>query len=134
MSVRHRTVRLSDGKGIIPANVALGGGKMSALEEEWVTLYRTALLELEHAKMSGRIEAARMAIVARTEKLQNMPGLHPDERQAIADALSGLRVLQYEETRYDSDQKRRAAEQALEKLRDIAPTILRNQHDKENPE
>jgi hypothetical protein len=41
--------------------------------EEWVTLYRTALLELEHAKMSGRIEATRTAIVARVENFRTCP-------------------------------------------------------------
>jgi hypothetical protein len=64
--------------------------------EEWVTLYRAALVELEDTNLSGRIEAARSAILARLDKLQNMPGLHPNERQAIADALSGLRLLQHE--------------------------------------
>jgi hypothetical protein len=98
--------------------------------EDWVTLYRAAIVELQHAKMSGRIEAARSAIMARLETLRHMPGLHPDERQAIADALSGLSVLTREEAQYNDDQKRRAVEEALERLRHIAPTILREQdHD-----
>jgi hypothetical protein len=72
-------------------------------DENWVALYGLALVELEHAKMSGRIEAAQAAIVARIETLQHMPGLHDDERQAIADALSGIQVLQDEERRYNQD-------------------------------
>ena len=94
-------------------------------DEDWVALYRSAILELEHAKMSGRIEAARTAIVTRLEKLHKMPGLHRDERMAITDALSGLGVLQDEEDRYNEDQKRHVVERALEKLRYIGPTVLR---------
>jgi hypothetical protein len=69
-------------------------GKMSAFEEKWVTLYHAAMLELEHGKMSSRIESARSEIAARVEKLRTMPGLHTDERHAIADALSALRALE----------------------------------------
>jgi hypothetical protein len=97
--------------------------------QEWVTLYRAALSELEHAKMSGRIEATRTAIASRIEKLQHMPGLHPDERQAIADALSGLHALQAEDEQYDADRKRHAVEMALQKLRSVGPRILNNQNE-----
>ena len=98
-------------------------------DENWIALYRLAVIELEHAKMSGRIEAAQAAIVARMEALQHMPGLHADERLAIGDALSGLRVLQDEERRYNQDQKRHAVDNALEKLRYIAPAILKKQNE-----
>jgi hypothetical protein len=100
--------------------------------EEWVSLYRAAILELEHAKISDRIKTTRTAILARVEKLQSMPGLHSYERLALADALSGLRVLQDEERRYDAEQKRRAIEGALEKLRSVAPRVLKNQGDGES--
>jgi hypothetical protein len=107
--------------------------KMSDYQnEDWVTVYRSAIVELEHAKMSGRIDAARNAIVSRILKLHDMPGLHTEERRAIADALSGLRVLQEEEERYNEDQKRHALEGALEKLRYIAPAILKNQGETES--
>jgi hypothetical protein len=102
--------------------------------EEWVALYRAAILELEHAKISDRINATRTAVLARIEKLQNIPGLHSYERQALADALSGLRVLQDEERRYDAEQKRRAIEGALEKLRSVAPQILKRQDEDSNSE
>jgi hypothetical protein len=36
--------------------------------EDWVSLYQSALIELEQAKMSGRIEAAHAAILARIRK------------------------------------------------------------------
>jgi hypothetical protein len=42
-------------------------------EQDWVSLYQAALTELEHAKMTGRVEAARTAIIARMEKLQTLP-------------------------------------------------------------
>ena len=91
-------------------------------KEKWVELYRTALLELEHAKMTGRIGDARTEIAVRIEKLHNIPGLHAKERQAIEDALNSLRSLEREEERYAADE-RRIAETALEKLRSIAPRL-----------
>jgi hypothetical protein len=94
-------------------------------EEGWVALYQSALIELEQAKMSGRIEAAHAAILARMEKLCTMPGLHPEERQAIEDALRGLNLLRTEEARFDAEQARRAVDRSLENLRSVGPTILR---------
>ena len=92
-------------------------------KESWVSFYQSALTEIGHAKMSGRIEDTRTAIVARIEKLRHIPGLHADERQAIEDALSILRFLEEEEERYQAEEKRLALEQALKKLQSIAPTI-----------
>jgi hypothetical protein len=34
-------------------------------KEKWVQLYRAAMLELEHAKMAGRIQDTRIEIAAR---------------------------------------------------------------------
>jgi hypothetical protein len=100
-------------------------------QENWLALYRAALVELEHAQMAGRIKDARTEIVARVEKLQNMPGLHAEERYAIADALSSLRFLEQEEARYDVEEQRHALDKGLEKLRSIAPAILKSEN-KEN--
>jgi hypothetical protein len=103
--------------------------------EDWIALYRAALIELEHAKMTGRVEAARTAIVARLEKLQTLPGLHPQERQAIEDALSGLKSLEREEARFKAEEERRATvEEALEKLRAVGPTIQRLRKRQNDPE
>jgi hypothetical protein len=44
-------------------------------KEKWVDLYRAAFVELEHAKMAGRIGDARPEIATRLEKLCHMPGL-----------------------------------------------------------
>lgn len=91
--------------------------------EQWVELYRAALMELERAKLAGRIGDARTEIAARIDKLRNFPGLHAEERQALEDALSGLRSLEREEARYAAAEERRIAEAALEKLRIIAPKL-----------
>lgn len=111
---------------------AEGVGMENFDNEDWLTLYQTAIVELERVKISGRIEAARTAIAARLRKLQNLPGLHPDERQAIADAYSGLRVLEDEQTRYDADMAR-AVDKALEKLHYIGPTMLKKREGQDNP-
>ena len=82
-------------------------------QEEWVRLYQRAILELEHAKIAGYIGDARIEIAGRIAKLATLPGLHPEERQALSDALSGLRILEREEVRYVADEAR-IAEEALE--------------------
>ena len=91
--------------------------------EKWVELYKRALLELEHAAMTGRIGDARTEIAARLEKLRQLPGLHSQEQQAIDDALASLRVLEKEEERFAADEKRRLLEDALRKVRSLAPKI-----------
>ena len=101
---------------------------MSAFEEKWVALYHAALVELEHGKMSSRIESARSEIAARVEKLRTMPGLHTDERHAIADALSGLRALELEESRYGADHRRLVLDNASTTSR-IAPAALKKQNE-----
>jgi hypothetical protein len=93
--------------------------------ESWVGLYRSAMLELEHAKMTGRIYAARTEIVSRLEKLHGMPGLHKEERQAIEDALSGLRVLTAEDARYHVAEKQRVLDRSLAALKRIGSAIHR---------
>ena len=90
--------------------------------EDWLRLYQMAVLELEHAKMAGRIGDARAEIAARIEKLRDLPGLHADERQAIEDALDALRSVERIEER-DEENERRIAKIAIEKLRAIAPKL-----------
>jgi hypothetical protein len=89
-------------------------------KELWVDLYRMAMMELENAKIAGRIGDARIEIAARLERLRDIPGLHTVEKQAIDDALSGLHSLEHTEER-DADTERRIAERALQSLRVIAP-------------
>lgn len=93
--------------------------------EKWVALYRSALIELQHSLMAGRIMDARTEIAARIEQLTHLPGLHAVEREALQDALSGLRSLEEEEIRYAADQQRKLATVALEKLRVLEPVMSR---------
>src|ERR1700687_3904104 len=89
-------------------------------KELWVDVYRMAMMELEKAKIAGRIGDARTEIAARLEKLRDIPGLHTAETRAIDDALSGLHGLECTEKR-DADNEREIAERALQSLRVIAP-------------
>lgn len=93
--------------------------------EEWYRLYQSAMLELEQAKLAGRIGDARKEIAARIEKLRNIPGLHEREKQAIEDALNALRMLEREDERAKADECR-IAEAALEKLRTTEPKLKNN--------
>src|SRR5580693_6026480 len=92
-------------------------------QEKWIEVYQQALMELEHAKMRGRIGAARTEIIARVEELRKAPGLHASEYQAIEDALNTLSFLEREEERYDENQRRAALESALQKRKSIQPQI-----------
>jgi hypothetical protein len=92
-------------------------------KEKWVDIYQKALMELEHAKMRGRIGDARSQIIARVEKLKSIPGLHVGEHRALDDALIALKFLEREEERYDENQRRQALETAMRKLQTIGPKI-----------
>jgi hypothetical protein len=64
--VRYRTVN-SDSVPIIKVVME------DYQKEDWVSLYQSALIELEQAKMSGRISAAQRAIVARVKSSAPCP-------------------------------------------------------------
>jgi hypothetical protein len=98
---------------------------MSDNPEKWIELYTSAMLELKHALMAGRILEARTSIAARIEKLQGMPGLHGRELQALADALCNLRTLERIELHANVEQHREAVRNTLEKVESIAPAIGR---------
>jgi hypothetical protein len=100
-------------------------------QEGWVSLYQSALIELDEAKMSERIKAACEAIVARMEKLSTLPEPYPAERQAIEDALRGLRSLEQEHARVTAEGKRFAVENIPENLRssDPAAQVLKDTPD-----
>jgi hypothetical protein len=92
-------------------------------KEKWIEIYKQALVELNHAKMRGRIGDARSEIIARVEQLKSKPDLHAREDQAIDDALTALKFLEREEDRYDENQRRKALDTALRKIESIAPRI-----------
>jgi len=93
--------------------------------KKWIELYTSAMLELKHALMAGRILEARTEILARIEKLREIPGLHEDELRILDDALRNLRTLERLELHADADQHREAAQNALEKLESLGPRIER---------
>ena len=99
--------------------------------EDWVSLYHSALVELEQAKMLGRIKAAQRSILDRVEKLRIIPGLHPQEYHAIDDALRALRFLAAEEARFDEEAERRMIDETLARFRSFAPVIKRVSKDTE---
>jgi hypothetical protein len=68
------------------------------------TIYKAALVELEHSLMAGRIADARP--VKRLEILRDTPGVHKEEQQAIEDALNSLRSLEREHARYAAEEQR----------------------------
>lgn len=69
------------------------------LYPEWQNEYQAALLELDPEKLSERIAAAEAAISKRLQAISQNSGHHA-ERQAIADALVGIRVLMKEKPEF----------------------------------
>lgn len=65
-------------------------------ESYWFEFYKTALLETDWTKMQERINAAESAMEERQIVLSADHGGTPEERQALADAITGLRVLRRE--------------------------------------
>ena len=63
---------------------------------DWKTLYQLAVMELDPTQIVGRIAEARNAILNRIEETITKPGEY-NERQALSDALNGLRVLRQEQ-------------------------------------
>jgi hypothetical protein len=60
---------------------------------KWHKAYTAAVLETDWTQMEGRILAAESAIREREHEFSINHGGTPEERQAIADAVSGLRSL-----------------------------------------
>jgi hypothetical protein len=89
--------------------------------QKWFDLYKTALLELERAAMTGRIADARAEITTRLEMLQQHPELHHSELSAIRDALNNLRVLEREEERLAAEDKKRILQDTVQRLKTVAP-------------
>ena len=60
------------------------------VESQWRVLYRAAMLELDPEQLQARVKAAEDAINARAS---GDARVSRDERRAMDDALSDLRVL-----------------------------------------
>lgn len=91
--------------------------------ENWFDLYQKAILELERIKITGRIGDARAGISARVEELRQLPGLHNEELHSLNDALSMLRSLEQQEARLHAEDMKRIAEEALDRIKRIAPKV-----------
>lgn len=62
----------------------------------WARSYEAAILETDRSKLAGRIQIAEEAILARERELDGNRVGTEEERSALRDALSGLRVLRDE--------------------------------------
>ncbi len=62
----------------------------------WYETYKQAVLQTDWSKIEEHIQAAKAAISERQCELSLDHGGTPEERQAIADALNALDVLQRE--------------------------------------
>jgi hypothetical protein len=62
------------------------------LYPQWQNEYQAALVELDREKLPERVEAAETAIYTRLQQISQRSD-HSAERQAIEDAVAGLRVL-----------------------------------------
>jgi hypothetical protein len=60
------------------------------VESQWRVLYRAAMIELDPEQLEARVKAAEDAINARASSDARVSR---DERRAMDDALSDLRVL-----------------------------------------
>ena len=62
----------------------------------WARSYEAAILETDRSKLAHRIQIAQQAISARERELNGDREGTEEERSAIRDAMSGLRVLRDE--------------------------------------
>ena len=92
--------------------------------QKWFDLYRTAILELQRAAITGRIRDARSEITTRLETLRQHPDLHHTELSAIQDPLNNLRVFGARGGRMAAEDKKRILQQTVQKLTSIAPRFL----------
>jgi hypothetical protein len=73
---------------------------------KWHKAYTAAVLETDWTKMEGRIVAAESAIREREQEFSLNHGGTPEERQAMADAVSGLRTLRNDVIAWSHSRKR----------------------------
>jgi hypothetical protein len=64
----------------------------------WRELYEAAVIETDVKQIESRIQDARTAIDIRLHDLQMDHGGSPEQRHALDDALTGLKVLEREIT------------------------------------
>jgi hypothetical protein len=82
-------------------NLRLDGVTMSYV---WYESYRAVVLETDWTRMHDRIQSAECQIHGRQRVLSEDHGGTPQERQAIANALNGMRTLRTEVADWQSRQ------------------------------
>jgi hypothetical protein len=70
----------------------------------WYESYRSVVLETDWTKMHDRIQSAACEMHDRQRELSADHGGTPEERQAIANALNGMRTLREELAYWQSRQ------------------------------
>ncbi len=70
----------------------------------WYESYRAAILETDWTKMQERLQSAELEIHERQHILSLDHGGTPEERQAIARALNGMKSLRTESTAWQTQQ------------------------------
>jgi hypothetical protein len=70
----------------------------------WYDAYKTAILETDWTKMKARLRAAESEIIERQHVLSMDHGGTPEERQAIEEALNGMKCLQREVAGWQTQQ------------------------------
>ncbi|HZC24447.1 MAG TPA: hypothetical protein VE866_13990 [Candidatus Binatia bacterium] len=94
-------------KGKVQDNLGASGTENMISDYPWARSYEAAILETDRSQLARHIRVAEQAISARERELNdNCRGME-QERSAIRDALSGLRVLR-------DELKRDASEAAFE--------------------
>jgi hypothetical protein len=71
----------------------------------WHDAYRAALLETDWTKMQERLQVAESEIQKRQHVLSTHHGGTPKERQAIANALRGMKNLRKEAAEWQNQQQ-----------------------------
>jgi BMFP domain-containing protein YqiC len=69
--------------------------------EQWHAIYRAAVLECDPKKLQEYVQAAEQAIEQRSASLKSQ--ISSEERLAMQDALSNLRVLRRERKDFSSE-------------------------------
>jgi hypothetical protein len=91
---------------LLDNNLSLDGVGMSYV---WYESYKAVVLETDWMKMHDRIQSAECKIHDRQRVLSEDHGGTPQERQAIANALNGMRTLRTEVADWQSRQAARAS-------------------------
>lgn len=70
---------------------------------DWYESYKAAVLETDWTRMPDRVLIAEAEILERRRVLAGDHGGTPEEQQALADAINGLRVLRKDAESWQPD-------------------------------